>query len=76
MGNGTGGWQLICERRFEGGYRPARDVTFAPGMTFSAAPHLCTEDWAMITIVGNTVIVTEDGSRIAGAQGIDYRVIA
>lgn len=74
MGNGTGGWQLICDHSMADAYRPARDLVFQPGMTFSCAPHVRLADWSLVTIVGNSVAVTEAGPKILGDRGIGYVV--
>jgi Xaa-Pro aminopeptidase len=49
-------------------------ITFRPGMAFSAFPHLMTRDNGMITILGTSVIVGEDGPRILGRHGLRYVV--
>ncbi|MCS6802328.1 MAG: aminopeptidase P family N-terminal domain-containing protein [Chloroflexota bacterium] len=72
-GQSTGGWQMICVRGFDG-YRPPTEIIFRPGMAFTVFPHLMTPDNSVITIVGTSVLVGEDGPRILGRQGLRYVV--
>ncbi len=74
MGNGTGGWMLICDETMADAYRPPRELAFQPGMTFSCAPHLRLPDWSLVTIVGSSVAVTADGPQVLGSHGIRYVV--
>ncbi|MFN8534537.1 MAG: aminopeptidase P family N-terminal domain-containing protein [Dehalococcoidia bacterium] len=72
-GQSTGGWQMIGVRGFDG-YRPPTEITFQPGMAFSAFPHLMTADNALVTILGGSVLVGERGPHLLGGQGLRYVV--
>lgn len=72
-GQSTGGWQMICVRGFDG-YRPPTEITFRPGMAFTAFPHLMTPDNGLVTILGTSVIVGEQGPRILGRHALRYVV--
>ena len=72
-GQSTGGWQMICVRGFDG-YRPPTEITFEPGMAFTAFPHLMTRDNGLVTIIGNSVIVGEQGPRVLGQRGLRFVV--
>ncbi|MCS7003194.1 MAG: M24 family metallopeptidase, partial [Dehalococcoidia bacterium] len=69
----SGGWQMLCVRGFDA-YRPPTELTFEPGMVFTAFPHLMTPDNTKVVIIGNSVLITDSGPRILGAQGMRYVV--
>jgi Xaa-Pro dipeptidase len=56
-------------------HRPDKDVTLAPGMAMCVEIHPCTEDIVRGIFLGDTYVITEDGSRCVNRLPPDLVVL-
>jgi Xaa-Pro aminopeptidase len=73
-GPGLGGWQMICEPRFDG-YRPPTEITYETGMWLQCGPHMCNEDASRSAITGDVVLIGEDGAQVQGSPSLQPVII-